>query len=141
MDNIPYIQIFDGTETVEQRASVNETRFHPLPSYFFKILVKISKNFNSKSVWFSFLTLKITNPVEDFVSLKQKCSKPVWHPQAEPCEDWNFTRQAVRFFAIIYSCKTVSLILCWKRNQFFALKLEHSDVLALIVFLNRPTVS
>ena len=68
--------MFDGTETVEQRASVNETRFHPLPSYFFKILVKISKNFNSKSVWFSFLTLKITDPLEDFVSLKQKYSKP-----------------------------------------------------------------
>ena len=68
--------MFDGTKTVEQRANVNGTRFHPLPSYFFKILVKISKNFNSKSVWFSFLTLKISNPVEDFVSLKQKCSKP-----------------------------------------------------------------
>ena len=35
--------MFDGTETVEQRANVNDSRFHPLPSYFFKILFKISK--------------------------------------------------------------------------------------------------
>ena len=63
--------MFDGTETVEQRASVNETRFHPLPSYFFKILVKISKNFNSKFVWFSFLTLKRTGPVEDLCPLSK----------------------------------------------------------------------
>ena len=140
MSCMSYTQLFDRTET-EQRGSVNEYRFHPLLCYFIKILVKISINFNSKSVWFSFLTLKITNPVEDFVSLKQKCSKPEWHPQAEPCEDWNFTRQAVKFFEIIYRCKTVLLFLCWKRNKFFALKLEHSDVLAFIVFLNRPTDS
>ena len=141
MSYMSHTQLFDGTETVEQRASVNESRFHPFTGCLFKILVKISINLNSKSVWFSFLTLKITNPLEDFVSLKQICLKPEWHLQAEPCEDWNFTRQAIKFFAIIYRCKTVSLILSWKRNLFFALKLEHSDVLAFIVFLNRPTVS
>ena len=141
MSYISHTQMFDGTETVEQRASVNESRFHPFTGCLFKILVKISINLNSKSVWFSFLTLKITNPVEDFVSLKQKCSKPEWHPQVEPCEDWNFTRQAVKFFEIIYCCKIVPLFLCWKRNTFFALKLEHSDVLAFIVFLNRPPIS
>ena len=63
--------MFDGTKTVEQRASVNETRFHPLPSYFFKILVKISKNFNSKFVWFSVQTLKRTDPVEDLCPLSK----------------------------------------------------------------------
>ena len=63
--------MFDGTKTVEQRASVNETRFHPLPRYFLKILVKISKNFNSKFVWFSFLTLKRTGPVEDLCPLSK----------------------------------------------------------------------
>ena len=74
--------------------------------------------------------------MEDFYRLRKNAQNQSDNLQTESCKDWNFTGQAVKFFGLFTAAKQFTYICAEKRNTFFALKLEHSDVLAFIVYIS-----
>ena len=75
--------------------------------------------------------------MEDFCHLSKNAQNQSDNLQAESCKDWNFTGQAVKFFGLFTAAKQFTYFCAEKRKTFFALKLEHLDVLTFIVYISK----
>ena len=119
---------------------VNVTSFHPLPCYCFKILFK-NKIFLTQNLSAFWSDTKKNRLGGGFVSLKQKCSKLEWQPPGGALWRLEFHRASSEVFSIYSLLQNSFAISVLKKEYVFALKLEHSDSLAFIVFKSKPCFS